>query len=395
MPSLFVFSRSRLCCRFLARVVPACIIMAFSALFQTADADEQPIATDHPARSSIEIGNGQQVRNGIFVLVEYADPTWKLINIGRSAPTSIDPSRHEILSFSRDMQFVEPFFDDYYQFQQRNDKSGTRPIINPYICFSGQKKERPAYNPCDSRLTKSVDPGKQLFANVVSTVFTFGIFNMGLGLGSAMSVDNEKVRAVLSDIEAMTVVPAYVSRILYREEFERAISVVALRRFIEKYRDRDPDNFVLVAMARVQHLENEEALQKLQVYRDKFAQAKLSREIRAFIQLYESNDPDGLVPRAMQHLKEAERQERIAAQVEAERLARESAELAKWRAGLKSGDDTFCGPVIEVKQPMVRIALKVQLPGYAGEQWLKGSEVFPQQAGCSNTNGRLAPAYHR
>lgn len=79
--------------------------------------------------------------------------------------------------------------------------------------------------------------------------------------------------------------------------------------------------------------------------------------------------------------------ERQAAALERQRIeARES----EWRKTLKIGDDTFCGRVIEIKKPMVKIAVSAQLPGYTNEAWLKMEELFPPTYGCRNTNGKLS-----
>lgn len=112
-----------------------------------------------------------------------------------------------------------------------------------------------------------------------------------------------------------------------------------------------------------------------------------------FIETYEKNDRLGLVLKAKEKLslmlkKEKIEREEIARQEELE-LKRVSKKLDQWRATLKNGDDTFCGPVIETSGAMVRLSLRVQLPGYANDLWLKRSEVYPQVAGCRNQNGRL------
>ncbi|MDR1850370.1 MAG: hypothetical protein LBQ75_10050 [Zoogloeaceae bacterium] len=81
---------------------------------------------------------------------------------------------------------------------------------------------------------------------------------------------------------------------------------------------------------------------------------------------------------------------------EAEALARreEEARLARFRKGLKTGDDTFCGPVIETRDnnKMIRISVRVKLQGYAtSDEWLKAEEVYPPSYNCWNRNGRLSP----
>ncbi len=60
----------------------------------------------------------------------------------------------------------------------------------------------------------------------------------------------------------------------------------------------------------------------------------------------------------------------------------EAASLGKFRSSIKAGDDTSCGPIIEIKKPMVRIALRSEYKGNASDIWLKNSEVFPMGYQC-------------
>ena len=65
--------------------------------------------------------------------------------------------------------------------------------------------------------------------------------------------------------------------------------------------------------------------------------------------------------------------------------------LDAFRKNLKIGDDTFCGPVIEIRGPMVKIAVIPQLQGFASESWLKVEQIYPASFGCFNLDGRLLP----
>lgn len=149
----------------------------------------------------------------------------------------------------------------------------------------------------------------------------------------------------------------------------------------------------------------------------KLLQQFISKRVSADPSNWETMDFEGLVPKAKQMLQardareeaEAKERERLRAKneekerkAEAARQAKEAAELAAvqraegqrlaaWRRTLKVGDDTFCGPVIEVKSPMVKIAVRPQLQGFGNEAWLKAVEIFPDAYGCSNRNGRLFP----
>ena len=74
----------------------------------------------------------------------------------------------------------------------------------------------------------------------------------------------------------------------------------------------------------------------------------------------------------------------------AEEVKREQQRLAQWRKKLQIGDDTHCGPIIEVRRPMFKLALNAQIKGFSSESWLKESELFTPDYGCRNVNGRLS-----
>jgi len=65
-------------------------------------------------------------------------------------------------------------------------------------------------------------------------------------------------------------------------------------------------------------------------------------------------------------------------------------EYTHWRRTLAVGSSTFCGYVVELKGPMVKIAVNAPLQGYDSEQWLKIDEVYPARLGCLNRNGILS-----
>lgn len=70
----------------------------------------------------------------------------------------------------------------------------------------------------------------------------------------------------------------------------------------------------------------------------------------------------------------------------------ESANLKKWRERkFIIGDETFCGPIIEIRSPMIKLAVNAQLQGFGNEAWIKISDAFPPEYGCKNLNGRLSP----
>lgn len=84
----------------------------------------------------------------------------------------------------------------------------------------------------------------------------------------------------------------------------------------------------------------------------------------------------------VEHFKEATKQREL---IEKSRAA--------WSKNIELGDDTFCGPVIQVNGPMIKIAIRVQLPGYPSEAWLKRTELYPPSVTCRNINGNLHPVF--
>ena len=83
-------------------------------------------------------------------------------------------------------------------------------------------------------------------------------------------------------------------------------------------------------------------------------------------------------------------EESARAKEEAAAIKREQQRLAQWRKTLNIGDDTHCGPIIEVRRPMFKVALIAQIQGFGSESWLKEGELFTPEYGCRNVNGRLS-----
>lgn len=60
-----------------------------------------------------------------------------------------------------------------------------------------------------------------------------------------------------------------------------------------------------------------------------------------------------------------------------------------FRKTLKEGDDTNCGPVIEVKSKLVKVSNAVA--NYGNEHWLKRDQIFPLGYTCNWFNGEYQP----
>lgn len=133
---------------------------------------------------------------------------------------------------------------------------------------------------------------------------------------------------------------------------------------------------------------------RLSRYRADFEAAATSYDFAAFIDTYRQNDPDTLVPIAEKKRAEALKSEKLALAAKKKEEAQAQAKLATWRKSLRVGDDTFCGPIVELRAPMVKIAITVQLQGYANETWMRIADLYPNwMAGCRNVNGNLSPVF--
>ncbi|MDH2916066.1 MAG: hypothetical protein PXX77_04230 [Gallionella sp.] len=77
---------------------------------------------------------------------------------------------------------------------------------------------------------------------------------------------------------------------------------------------------------------------------------------------------------------------------EADRQAKEKQRVVAFRKSIKEGDESNCGPVIELKANLVKVAHAVS--NYGNEHWIKRDQLFPSSYDCSFYNGNYrAPQY--
>jgi TPR repeat protein len=74
---------------------------------------------------------------------------------------------------------------------------------------------------------------------------------------------------------------------------------------------------------------------------------------------------------------------------EKDRIAKAISHLPQFRKSLKEGDETNCGPVIEVKNKLIKVAHPVA--DYGNEHWIRREQIFTPEFGCSFYNGQYAP----
>ncbi len=78
----------------------------------------------------------------------------------------------------------------------------------------------------------------------------------------------------------------------------------------------------------------------------------------------------------------------LARTLERKRLeqAQERKKLAAFRKSLREGDDTNCGPIIEVKGKLVKVSIAIL--NYGNEHWIKREHILLPDYGCRFVNGK-------
>lgn len=87
--------------------------------------------------------------------------------------------------------------------------------------------------------------------------------------------------------------------------------------------------------------------------------------------------------------KEIARQQAIYEKEQAAKAAAERKRIALFRDSLKEGDETNCGPSVEAKAKLVKVAHAVA--NYGTEHWIRRDSLFPPGYGCSFFNGVYQP----
>lgn len=262
---------------------------------------------------------------------------------------------------------------------------------NKWECYSGLGgngyRNAKDYSICSSDLTKGV-------TGVGGAII--GSLNMLFGtVRSMVAVDQERLFSVakssgLIDMVEQDIKNQWVNN--YHSKYNQATSSRELQQFIEMYRDNDPDGLVLQATQKVKEAQTKEAAESLANYRQEFESASTADEYRAVISKYQFHDPEKLIPNAQKALDAQLARTQKAEQEQAAREKKEEAEMAKkfvrWQNGLKVGDNTNCGEVLEIRHDLVKVNFPIA--NYGNEQWIKKSQIQMPGAGCSFVNGHYA-----
>jgi len=182
---------------------------------------------------------------------------------------------------------------------------------------------------------------------------------------------------------------------IYLSDFSKMDSIDAASNFILKYKGKyDPDELVAKAEAiGVELRESAVKKSRLLAYREAFAKSISSSDYKKFIEKYQNDDPEGFIPQARKNMKIAEadevikrKEESVRQEAQRKEEAAKQAKLEAWRKNIREGDETNCGPVLEVKKTMVKIYFPVQ--NYGNEHWIRTDKIKPPLEGCRFVNGQ-------
>lgn len=274
---------------------------------------EQASGVDQALRAiGLSVGNGQskeRKRNGYYATFEKSGSEWRLAAVDTAPATLKDYSNSEILFFTKDLSLVDP----NYVIGQTNAKTGQ------FTCFTGALRPGSSqyYDPCHSSLTSTTDAK-------LGTQAALAVASLGLSLLTATSmrevgVDKEKVLALIQQtdvLDRLKQLKRDEELAEYRQAFQKAKSASALKAFIDRYSSNDPDGLVPQAIEKREIVKGSD-------YRNGFAVAKTSMALDVLIQQYQDNDPDNLIPKAIQRRDQLRIEEQRA---EVERRQRQAAE---------------------------------------------------------------------
>jgi hypothetical protein len=239
----------------------------------------------------LTVGDGQSRPKrlpGYYVIFEKNDSGWTIRDINTASREISDFANREVLYFSKDLTYVDPEFKD----------AAFDPQTGQFKCMGkGLKTSRGEwkrnYNPCQSSLTTTMDD--HLGVNATMAVVTLGLNLLAGAVARDVRVDKGKVLDLVQQtdiLERLRKTNAAEDLLAYRQAFERAKSAGALAAFINRYSNNDPEALVPQAIERRQIVVAND-------YR-RGADASTSAALDAYIQRFQGNDPDNLIPKAIQ-----------------------------------------------------------------------------------------------
>lgn len=307
--------------------------------------DKKPISTNKYKSSS----------GFYFVLIEKNNDIWKIIDIKNTAIEKRAKQNQEILKIDETYSEVNPYFGN-----KMPENSS-----NIYKC--NKINDANIYSPCTSALVKTVDEGG---------LFSF-LKNFYSSSPINKHVDKELINEILREtnlfgaIESKKDIFAYVE---CERSFRRASNI---------------DEFNLVIQM-CSSLEDANRIVKLSIQnRDAMVERKRVEDEERKIQeerLLKENEQ-----RAKIKLQWLERKTSDVELLEERAMHNFTKNIEKFRQTLKTGTETNCGKIIEMKNSAVKVHFPVK--NYGDEHWIDSNKIFPKGHGCRFVNGNyIAPA---
>ena len=255
------------CAKALVVVLGICSLTAFS---HAEDLQAEPqvrsseatagVAVDQTSSvAGLVVGNGMKVTSsqkdvyasgGYFAFFEKSGSGWVLVDISGKRKPITDFSKQEVLFFSKDLKFVQPDYRDYLA----DEKGGSMQCWTGALRSSADNRTRD-YNPCDSTLTSVSN--LNVGSNIFNAVFTLGL-SVAAGTSTrSVSVDKDKLLALIQQTDALNLVREKVQGIeknnfvaSYRAAFSSATTPSQFESFAKKYEGNDPERLVPLAINR-------------------------------------------------------------------------------------------------------------------------------------------------
>ena len=299
---------------------------------------ETTVATSAGTRMDVDVGFGAERRSlwGVIAVLEHEGGNWTVV----SMTDSRDIARRRDLREGPNQEALFVSVDlksvePYYEdiSQIRQATVECTPLFD----------EKGVYSPCKSRfmtVNAAMSAGKNLLS----------IFNsLGMNAGSHKALDHGEVIEAIEATDLLEAVAQKVDDIEYAEYvalFASAQSAMDYALFIDRYRRDDPDNLIPTAIER--------------------RNAALVAEENARL--------SGLP---------------VDAQTQAIAIDNERGRIETFRESLDVGNATNCGPIIEIEAGWVRVRHEVE--GFGSRHWILRSEAFPPRYPCEFVDGAYQP----
>ncbi|MEL7312975.1 MAG: hypothetical protein AAFN07_15775 [Pseudomonadota bacterium] len=280
----------------------------------------------------IEIGFGAYGRAdyGMFAVLERNSDGWQAVKIvdSRSSGRQVslrDREGQEVLFISSDLRFAEPFFEDQSQIS-----------LETVNCDAFFNKNN-LYNPCASRFMTN-----NAFMSLGKSAWSI-ITNMGMSAGTHKALDHDAVAEAIAETDLLATIGKKVADIEYQE------------------------------------------------YRATFDNAKTAADFSFFIDQYARDDPDRLISQAIDRRNALLYKEELARQgidpvtLQARKAQASADDLASFRANVKPGTNTNCGPVLAAEGGWLRVQKAVD--GHGDVHWIPQEQIFPPNFDCEFKNG--------